>query len=179
MMRIIRRNFVAGFVFAGLVCITAQAQERPSELNTDCLSLKMIEQKPAPKSKEKPAPDVIVAVPDDLHIRFEFKNNCQQTIYYLAETISDDRRAPTGFFIYRNNQADWKARTPTWRREGSLTDPFLYYWLPLRPSEQIEFEFSDLTRIEGERSIAIYVNTSPCQDKRVELLAVPFRIKTP
>lgn len=158
-------------------CITSQAQEARAGMNTDCLSLRMIGQQPAPKLKEKPAPDVIVTVPDDLHIRFEFQNNCQQTIYYLAQTIGDDRRAPTGFFIYRNNQTAWKARTPDWRREGSLTDPYLYYWLPLRISERIEFEFSDLSRIEGERSIAIYVNQSPGHEKRVELLAVPFKIK--
>ncbi len=46
--------------------------------------------------------DVIVTVPGDLHIRFEFQHNCQQAIYYLAQTIGDDRRATTGFFIYRN-----------------------------------------------------------------------------
>ena len=87
-------------------CTISQAQEAPAGVNTNCLSLRMIGQRPAPKLKEKPAPDVIVTVPDDLHIRFELKNNCQQTIYYLAETIGDDRRAPTGFFIYRNNQSD-------------------------------------------------------------------------
>lgn len=166
-------------LFAVAFCITSQAQEAPAGMNTDCLSLRMISQKPAPKSKEKPAPDLIVEVPDDLHIRFEFKNNCQQTIYYLAAIISEDRRAPTGFLLYRNNDNNWKARTPSWRSEGSLTDPYNYYWLPLRPADWIEFEFSDLSRIEGERSIAIYVNESPCHEKRVELLAVPFKIKEP
>lgn len=166
-------------LFAVTFCITSQAQEAPAAMNTDCLSLRMVGQKPAPKLKEKPAPDVIVAVPDDLHIQFAFQNNCQQTIYYLADTISEDRRAPTGFLLYRKNDNDWKARAPSWRREGSLTDPYLYHWVPLRPAERIEFEFSDLSRIEGERSLAIYVNESPCHGKRIELLAVPFKIKAP
>lgn len=164
-------------VFAMAHCVTSQAQEAASAFKTDCLSLKMIGQRPAPKIKEKPAPDVIVAVPDDLHIRFEFQNNCQKAIYYLGETIHQGRRAPTGFLLYRSNDNNWKARTPSWRREGSLTDPYLYYWLPLRASERIEFEYSDLSVIEGERSLAIYVNESPCHEKRFELLATPFKIR--
>jgi hypothetical protein len=164
-------------VFVMALCITSQAQEAASAFKRECLSLKMIGQTPAPKIKEKPAADVIVAVPDDLHIRFEFHNNCTKTIYYLAETIHHDRRGPTGFLLYRSNENNWTARTPSWRREGSLTDPYLYYWLPLRANERIEFEYSDLSVIEGERSLAIYVNESPCHEKRFELLATPFKIK--
>jgi hypothetical protein len=169
---------LALFLIIAGVCVVARAGQvvTREEMKTGCVTLRMIQQKPAPKIKGKPAPDVIVAVPDDLSIRFELKNNCKQDIHYLAETIGDDSRAPTGFFIYRDKDKEWKARTPAWRREGSLTDPYLYYWLPLRAGESIEFEYTDLSRIEGERSIAIYVNDSPCNEKRIELLAEPFTL---
>jgi hypothetical protein len=170
---------LALFLIISGACVLTHAGQAVTreEVKTDCVMLRMIQQKRAPKIKDKPAPDVIVAVPDDLSIRFELKNNCNQIIYYLAETIGEDRRSPTGFFIYRDNDKEWKARTPAWRREGSLTDPYLYYWLPLRAGESIEFEYTDLSRIEGERSIAIYVNESPCNQKRIELLAEPFTIQ--
>jgi hypothetical protein len=163
-------------VVLGVLCVTSQAQEADTK---ECVSLRMIEQKPAPPLKEKPAPDVIVAVPDDLHFRFELKNNCSQTMYYLAFNLPDENRMPAGFFIYRNKNQEWKARTPTWRREGSLTDSFNYHWIPLKTGESVEFEYSDLSRIEGERSIAIYVNPVPRQEGRVELLAEPFMVKKP
>jgi hypothetical protein len=164
-------------IISGASIVTQAGQTVTQEaLNTDCIALRMVQQKPAPKIKGKPAPDVIVTVPDDLSIRFELRNNCKQDIYYLAETVGEDKRAPTGFLIYRDKDKEWKARTPTWRREGSLTDPYLYYWLPLRVGERVEFEYTDLSRIEGERSLAVYLNESPCNEKRVELLAEPFTI---
>ncbi|HMJ08744.1 MAG TPA: hypothetical protein VK468_07045 [Pyrinomonadaceae bacterium] len=165
-------------IFLGILCILGQGQEANSKMKIDCATLRMIEQKPAPKLKEKTAPDVIVMTPDDIHIRFELKNNCNQTIYYLAQNIPDDKKTPAGFFLYRNKKEDdWKSRSPAWRREGSLTDPYLYHWMPIEAGKSIEFEYSDLSSIEGERSVAIYVSYSTSQEERIELMAFPFTIK--
>lgn len=166
------------FIFGGVLCVTSYGQETDSRINMDCISLKMIDQEPAPKITEQPAPDVIITVPDDLHIRFELKNGCKKTIYYLADNIAGDKRSPAGFFIYRNNhETEWKARTPAWRRDGSLTDPNWYHWLPLKTDKSVEFEYSDLSKIKGERSVAIYVNSCPVQKNRIEILAEPFTVK--
>jgi hypothetical protein len=165
-------------ILIGVFCLTGQGQNTDSKMKIDCVTLRMIEQKPAPKFKGKPAPDVIITVPDDLHIRFELKNKCDVSIYYLSYA-NPDNKVPAGFFIYRNKENEWKARTPAWRREGSLTDPFNYKWEPLKTGESVEFEYSDLSKIEGERSVAIYVNHCPVQEKRIELLAEPFSIKKP
>jgi hypothetical protein len=56
-------------------------QGTDSKIKIDCVSLRMIEQKPAPKLKGEPPPDVIVQIPDDLLFRFELTNNCDQVIY--------------------------------------------------------------------------------------------------
>lgn len=153
-----------------------QAQDGRSRLESGCVSLKMIEQKPAPKSNEKPAPDVIVTIPDDYHIVFELKNLCREPIYYLAYDVPDLNKAPAGFMIYRNKKNNWEARSPAWRREGSLTGIW-YHWVRLNPTERVEFEYSDLSRITGERSVAIYVNSCPVQEKRVEIIGTPFSLK--
>lgn len=163
------------FIFA--LCLIVEGQEVDSKMKIDCITLRMIAQKPAPKIKEKPAPDVIVETPDDIHIRFELNNNCDQTIYFLS-SLTPDEKYPAGFMIYRNKNNEWKARFPDWRREGNLTG-ITYTWVPLKTGKSIEFEYSDLSLIEGERSIAIYVNFSPSHEKRVELLAEPFTIKKP
>lgn len=167
------------FIFGGVLCVTSYGQETDPKTKMDCISLKMIAQKPAPKITEKPAPDVIITVPDDLHIRFELQNKCEQPIYYLAYNIGNDKKSPAGFFIYRKKDGEWEARSPVWRREGSLTDPNWYHWLPLKTGESVEFEYSDLSKIEGKRSVAIYVNSCPVQEKRIEILAEPFTIKKP
>jgi hypothetical protein len=175
----LRVKFVLFSIIILVFCITSYAQEIDSKMITNCLTLKMIAQKPAPKITEKPAPDVILMVPDDLHIRFELRNGCEQTIYYLADNIGDDKKSPAGFFLYRKKEDEWKSRFPEWRREGSLTDANWYHWLPLKTGKSVEFEYSDLSKIEGERSVAIYVNSCPVQEKRIEILAEPFSLKSP
>lgn len=164
------------FIFAS--CLIVEGQEVDSKMTIDCITLRMIAQKPAPKIKEKPAPDVIVETPDDIHHRFELRNNCDQTIYYLAYNLKDYDTVPAGYMIYRKKRSEWKARSAGWQREGEFTG-VNFHWLPLKTGKSIEFEYSDLSLIDGERSIAIYVNFSPSHEKRVELLAEPFTIKKP
>ena len=155
-------------------CSTSQAQEDSKRI-TDCVSLRMIEQKPAPPIKEKPAPDVFVEKPDDIHLRFELKNNCARTIYYLAYKILKEK-TPAGFMIYRNQDGSWKARSPCWEREGCLTG-INYEWIALKTDRSKEFEYSDLSLIDEERNISIYINNSPTQKERIEIRAEPFSVK--
>jgi hypothetical protein len=49
--------------------------------------------------------------------------------------------------------------------------------LPIAPHKFIEFEYSDLSKIDGKRSAAIYVNVKPTQGDRIEILAEPFNVK--
>lgn len=165
---------LAILIFA--MCPMVEGQETDPKMKIDCVSFRMIAQKPAPKIKEKPAPDVIVETPDDIHLQFELENNCDQRIYYLAYNLRDHNTAPAGFMIYRDKEDQWTARSPGWRREGDLTG-VNYHWLPIETGGCLKFEGSDLSLIEGERSIAIYVNYSPSHVKRVEIMAVPFTIR--
>lgn len=159
-----------------ILCVSVKGQGVIKAGRGDCLILKMIEQKSPPNLIEIPASDVIVETPDDLHFRFRLKNNCRETIYYLSYTILD-QEVPAGFMIYRTKENDWKTRTEGALGEGSLTSPSLYHWVPLKFTESIEFEYSDFSLIEGERSLAIYVNNRPSQQKRIELLAEPFVVR--
>jgi hypothetical protein len=163
-------------IYVCMVCISVEGQDNTKEGKIDCVTLQMFEQKLAPELKEKSASDVIVTTPDDLHLRFRLKNNCDQTIYYLSYAILD-KDVPAGFMIYLDKENEWKTRTEGVRGEGSLTDPFLYHWVALKTGEKVEFEYSDLSIIEGERSLAIYVNYCPSQKKRIEILAEPFSVK--
>lgn len=158
-------------VFVVGMHITVGGQKAYSRMNMDCVALRKIAQKPAPKISVKPAPDVIVKTPDDIHFRFELRNRCDQTIYFLFSKTADETY-PAGYMIYRKNK-EWRARTPSWRRDGDLTGSTVD-WAALKPGEKVEFEYSDLSLIEGERSAAIYINASPTHEGRVELLADPF-----
>jgi hypothetical protein len=139
----------------------------------DCVELRMTEQKTIPILQEAPALDVIVDKPDDIHFRFNLKNNCSYIVYFLASS-TPDVLYPAGYLLYRDKGGQWKSKLAGWRREGDLTG-VVYTWVPLEPTKQVEFEYSDLSKIEKERSIAIYLNTAPTHDRRVEFLATPFR----
>ena len=51
--------------------------------------------------------------------------------------------------------------------------------MSIKPGEYVEFEASDLSAIEGERSFSIFVNYSPKHENRIELNASPFNVKKP
>ena len=180
-MRIVSTNGLKWFMracLAAAMCPTVGAQEVKSKMRIDCLTLQMIEQKPAPEIKEKPAPDVIVETADDIHIRFVLKNNCDQTIYYLAYNLRNYNTAPAGYMIYRGENNQWTARSPGWRRDGEFTG-VTFHWLPIKTGRSIEFEYSDLSLIKGERSVAIYLNTTPSHENRAEVIGKPFTLKKP
>ena len=155
---------------------TAGAQDVKPKMRIDCLTLQMIKQKPPAEIKEKPAPDIIVGTADDIHIRFLLENHCDQTIYYLAYNLRDYNTAPAGYMIYRGESNQWTARSPGWRREGEFTG-VAFHWLPIKPGTSIEFEFSDLSLLKGERSVAIYVNATPSHQNRTEVIGKPFTLK--
>lgn len=136
----------------------------------------MVSQRAAPAIID-PAPEVIVLKPDDLQFRFELKNKCEQTIYYEAYA-NLDKEKPAGFMIYRSKGEGWRARSPAWHREGSLTGVG-YKWVSLKSGENVEFEASDLSSIDGERSFSTFVNYGPTQDDRIELNAMPFNVGKP
>ena len=160
-------------LYCGMYSVV-NGQEVDSMKVMDCVTVRRIGQKPSPKNNIKAAPDVIVEVPDDIHIRFELKNNCGQTIYFLSSKTPKEIY-PAGFLLYRNHENVWTSRSPAWRRARSLTG-ITYRWVPLKAGKSIEFEYSDLTLIEGERNIAIYINYFPSHENRVELLAESFSI---
>ena len=165
-------------IFIGFSSAITSGQGTGSEVLSQFVSVRAINQKPAPPYKGKLAPDLIVVNPDDLQIEFEIKNNCRITIYYLAYAFPETKKAAAGFFLYRKDPtADWIARSPEWRRERSLTDPFIYEWLPICPGQSIPFEYSDITLNKRERSFAAYVNHIPKHENRIEVMAAPFSIK--
>jgi hypothetical protein len=166
---------LAVFTIGGYVSVAGQ-QTALSDLS-ECANLRMVEEKPALKLKAKPVSNVKTTVPDVLSSQFELKDNCSQTIYYLAFNVPNENTKPALIFLYRNKDSECSG-APTWfRRSNLLTSPGLYHWLPIRTGESIKFEYASLSRIQGERTIAMYVNYYPRQEEMRELLAEPFSIK--
>lgn len=169
------RQITAGNQWAGFGYIAAETelfQENAAEKNSSCVQLELIEQKKLPPFKGKMPPDYFVKYPDDIEARFKLTNDCSKPIYYLAVSFLK-KQGPTGFMIYKTKDNEWFARTPAWGREGSLTGSG-YSWPPLGPKESVETRFTDLTKIKGERSIAIYINRFPNHIGRSEIRVEPY-----
>lgn len=148
----------------------SEDQQAYSEDKDGCGQLELFSQENYSAENIKPPSDVLILVPDDITSRFKLTNGCDKTIYYLATIIDED---PWGYFLYRKEGNEWKARTPAWRRKRGLTGS-LYRWLPLEANKSITFEFTDLSCIEGERSIAIYIKYASDQEDIIEIMADPY-----
>jgi hypothetical protein len=129
---------------------TSEDKENYSEDKEGCGKLELIRQEKYSAENIKPPRDVLILVPDDISAHFNLTNSCSKTIYYLSTIINEN---PWGYLLFRKEGKEWKARTPAWGRKRGLTGS-LYRWLPLETNKSITVEFTDLSCIEGERSIA-------------------------
>jgi hypothetical protein len=151
--------------------LTVKGQETKPLNNSGCAQVELVEQKKLLRANRKPPRDVIVIDPDNIAVTFQLKNNCGKTIYYL---VSVHTQRPVGFMLFKPENGKWKARSPGWGREGIFTDDDNYSWLPVESEKSMKFEFTDISLIEGERSVAIYVNDAPKQENRIEINAEPY-----
>lgn len=168
------RQIVGGNQWSSFGFIAAEAElfeENAAGENSSCVKVELIEQKKLPPDNKKLPPDYIDTNPDDIIARFRLTNNCRKTIYYLATNYDKE---PTGFMIYRTESEGWKARTPSWGRERNLTGSGIR-WLLLQPGNSVETHFTDLSRIKGERSIAIYINRFQNHIGSLEIRVNPYQ----
>jgi hypothetical protein len=157
--------------------ITVAGQKTASSDLSECVNLRMVKEKPSPPVRDYFAPDVISKT-DGSSFQFELKNNCSQTVYYLAFNLPSDNTTPAAVFLYQDKDGECGSGTPTWyRKRNLLTSPGLYHWLPIRTGKIIKFEYTSFKWIPGEHSLEVYVKYYPKQEEMVEILAGSFSMK--